>query len=231
MELPPNPGKNLIIEVDGKKYGRYPVKTHVITSNDKMADVVEKYAKEHLKPGDIVFIGERSVAISQGRSFEKDKIKPGKLACFLVKFVKKSPYGIGLGSPQTMQLAVEEVGPIRMLFAAFVAGIAKFLGFKGIFYKIAGPQAKAVDGAASYVIPPYNTHVTKAPLNPDKTAQEISDRIGTPVALVDVCDIGAWIVGKSGGIDKKFLVKILKDNPLGQSAQQTPIGILREMSD
>ncbi len=231
MELSPNAGKNLIIKVDNKKYARYPIKTHIITPNDKIADVVEKYAKEHLKPGDIVFIGERSVAISQGRTFEKDKIKPGKLARFLVRFVTKSPYGIGLGSPETMQLAVEEVGPVRMLFAAFVAGLAKCFGIKGTFYKIAGPQAKAVDGAASYVIPPYNTHVTKAPLKPDKIAQEISNRVGVPVAIVDACDIGAWIVGKSRGLNTELVIKSLKDNPLGQSNQQTPIGILRGVKE
>ncbi len=228
MELAPNPGKNLIIEVDGKKYARYPVKTHVLTSKDEISEVAENYVKKYLMPGDIIFFGERSVAVTQGRTYVKDQVKPCRLARFLVRFVTKSPYGIGLGSLETMQLAVEEVGAPRILLAAFFAALTRPFGIKGVFYLIAGPQAKAVDGAASYVIPPYNTHVTKAPLQPNKVAQKISDKIGVPVAIVDACDIGAWVVGASRGVDKKLIIKALKDNPLGQSTEQTPIGILRE---
>ncbi len=230
MTLSPNPGKNLTIEVNGKKYARFPVKTHLITEKDKdYSEVIKRYAGDYLEPGDIIFIGERSLASGQGRSYPKEKVKPGWTARFLVRFVTKSPYGIGLGSPETMQLAVEEVGAVRLFLAAFFAALTKPLGIKGIFYKIAGPQAKAVDGATDYAIPPYNTHVTKAPLYPKKTAEEISKRIGMPVAIVDVCDIGAWVVGESKGIDKKFIVKALKDNPLGQTTEQTPFGILREV--
>ncbi len=66
MELFPNPHKNLIIGADGKKYARYPIRTHVITPEDKdLAPLVEKYVKEHLKPGDVVFMGEK--AILKGR--------------------------------------------------------------------------------------------------------------------------------------------------------------------
>jgi F420-0:gamma-glutamyl ligase-like protein len=232
MELQSNPGKNLIVEINGKKYARYPVRTHLITEKDNdYAEIIKKYAKDYLEPGDIVFIGERSLASSQARSYPKAEVKPGRLARFLVRFVTKSPYGIGLGSPETMQLAVEEVGGMRMLLAAFFAALTKPFGVKGVFYKIAGPQAKAVDGAADYVIPPYNTYVSKAPLNPGKTAGEISGKIGFPVVIVDVCDIGGWVMGASRGVDKEFVVKALKDNPLGQTTEQTPFGILREIKE
>lgn len=232
MELQPNPSKNLIVEINGKKYARYPVRTHLITEKDNdYAEIIERYAKSYLEPGDIIFIGERSLASCQGRSYPKAKVKPTWLARFLVRFVTKSPYGIGLGSPETMQLAVEEVGGGRMLLAAFFAALTKPFGLKGVFYKIAGPQAKAVDGAADYVIPPYNTYVSKAPLNPEKTAREISEKIGFPVVIVDVCDLGGWVMGASRRVDKEFIVKALKDNPLGQTTEQTPFGILREIKE
>lgn len=231
MELSPNPGKNLIIDVNGRKYARYPLRTHVLGPSDNIVETVERYVKEYLQKGDTVFMGERSVAATQGRTYPIDQVKPSRLAFFLVKFVTKSPYGIGLGSPQTMQLAIEEVGIPRLLLAGFVALLTKPFGIKGLFYTIAGPQAKAIDGAASYVIPPYNTHVTKAPLHPYKVAQEVSDRIGAPFAIVDACDIGAWIVGVSRGVNKGAIIGALKDNPLGQSKEQTPIGILREVPD
>ena len=231
MELKPNPGKNLIIEVGGKKYARYPIKTHILTPKDDISEVVAKYAKEYLKPEDTVFIGERSVAVTQGRTYSKDQVKPCRLARFLVHFVTKSSYGIGLGSPETMQLAVEEVGVPRILFAALFSLLTKPLGIKGVFYLVAGPQARAVDGAASYVIPPYNTHVTKAPLHPNKVARTISEKVGLPVVIVDACDIGVWVVGASRGVNKKLIMKALKDNPLGQSREQTPVGILREVKN
>lgn len=231
MEIKPNPEKNLLIEVGDKKYARYPIKTHILTPKDDMPEVTEQYAKKYLEPGDIIFIGERSVAVTQGRTYVKDQVQPCALARFLVRFVTKSPYGIGLGSPQTMQLALEEVGVPRILLASLFAVLTKPLGIKGIFYLIAGPQAKAVDGAASYVIPPYNTHVTKAPLRPNKVAKTISEKLGFPVAIVDACDVGVWIVGKSKGINENLIKKALKDNPLGQSREQTPIGILREVKN
>jgi len=130
MEIKPNPGKNLIIEVEGKKFARYPIKTHLITEKDNdYVKIILEYAKDFLKEGDIVFIGEKSLAASQGRSYPKDKIKPGRLARFLVKFVTKSPYGIGLSSPETMQLAIEEVGALRIIIAAFFCGPYKTLWY------------------------------------------------------------------------------------------------------
>ena len=224
-----NSGKNLTIEIQGKKYARYPVRTHLIAFKEDIVQIVEKYAREHLLPGDVIFISEKCVAASQGRTYPLDKIKPGFLAKFLVHFVTKSPYGIGLGSPQTMQLAVEEVGIPRIILAALVAALTKPLGIKGMFYKVAGPQAKAIDGAVSYALPPFNANATKAPLKPTETAQRISERVGVPVAIVDACDLGAWVLGKSKGVDEKLLLEALRDNPLGQTDAQTPIGILREM--
>jgi len=229
MELSPNPGKNLIIEVDGRKFARYPVKTSIIKPGDNYSDIIEQYARPYIKQGDILFIGERSVAVSQGRTYEKDKVKPGRFARFMVRFVTKQSYGIGLGSPETMQMAVEEVGIPRMLFAALCAGVAKIFNIKGVFYMVAGTQARAVDGAADYVIPPYCNHVTKAPKDAPKLAQRMSDRFGVGVAIIDVCDIGGWVVGASRGVDKQLVLRALKDNPLGQTKEQTPIGILREI--
>ncbi|MFH1509649.1 MAG: coenzyme F420-0:L-glutamate ligase [Candidatus Nealsonbacteria bacterium] len=231
MDLIPNIGKNLIIEINGKKFARYPIKTHLITVKDNIIDLVEKYAKPHLKEEDILFMGEKAVAITQGRVYELDKIKPGRVAKFLVKFVTKSPYGIGLASSETMQLAVEEVGVLRILFATLAAALTKPFGIKGVFYRVAGPQARGVDGPVDYAIPPYNKQASKIPLKANNIAKEIKEKIGFPVAIVDACDIGAWIVGRSKGVDNKLLLSALKDNPLGQTNQQTPMGILREIKD
>ena len=230
MELNPNPGKNLIIEVDGKKFARYPVRTKLITPEDKNISLIAKeYVARHLLPKDIVFISEKAVSVTQGRSYPKKEIIASKMANFLSRFVTKTPIGIGLGSPETMQLAIEEVGLLRILLASFFGFLFKIFNIKGVFYVIAGSKARSIDGAVEYAIPPYNTYVSKGPLRANKVAEKISEELKTPVAIVDANDFGVNILGVSQGIDKKLVAKIIKDNPLGQSNEQTPIGIIREI--
>ena len=137
-----NPGKNLIRSVDGVDYMRIPVKTHLITNQDDSADVVVKYAKEQMQPGDILFCSEKSVACTQNRAIPMENIKPRKLAVTLSKYVTKTPAGIGLGIPETMEMALQECGTLRILFAAFCSVIGKILGKKGWFYIVAGPKAR-----------------------------------------------------------------------------------------
>ena len=105
-----NEGKNEIIEVDGVKYQRLAIRTHVITDQDDVCDVIEKYAKPHARPDDIVFMTEKAVACTQRRAIPMKDIHPRPLARFLCKFVLKTPYGIGLGIPETMEMALQECG-------------------------------------------------------------------------------------------------------------------------
>lgn len=231
-ELRANEGKEEIIVVDGVRYARYPIKTHVITDADKIPDVAETYAKDKLdklgEPGNILFISEKSVACSQKRAVPLDSINPSKLARLLSKFVYKSPYGIGLSMPETMEMALRECGKARILFAAFISAIGKVLGRRGWFYKVAGYRAESIDGPTPYTLPPYNKYVVLGPEDPDRVARETSKRIGYPVCVVDINDLAGRILGVSDdSMDKDLLVRILKDNPLGQSGQQTPMGIIR----
>ena len=251
MQLQPNNGKNLIIEVNGRKFKRYPVKTKLITPKDKsILPIIQEYAVKYIEQGDIIFISEKAVAITQGRSYPINEIKSSWLAKFLSKFVTKTPIGIGLGSPQTMQLAIEEVGVTIILLASFIGAFGKVLGIKGLFYIVAGHKARSIDGAVPYAIPPYNTYVSKGPLNADKIAEEtralilkeisarpstqnlsalVAEKIKIQVAIVDANDFGVNVLGASKDVDKKLVEKIIKDNPLGQSDEQTPIGIIREI--
>lgn len=225
-----NPGKKLIIEVDGQKYARHPVKTKLITPEDKdPAEIVAKYVRGIAKKGDIVFVSEKIIAIMQGRAKPVKEIRPSKMATWLSAHVYKNPAGIGLASPETMQLAIEEAGLWRILLAAFIAALTKPFGIKGLFYYIAGEQARGIDGPVPYAIPPYNTYASKSPLNPKEVAENISKKIGLPVAIVDANDLGVRVLGAAGGANKKLIAKAIRDNPLGQSSQSTPIGILRKI--
>ena len=234
MDLQPNNGKNLIIEVNGIKYARYPIKTKLITPEDyDISKIVEEYTLKYIQSGDIVFISEKAVAITQGRSYPINKVKTSFLARFLSKFVMKTPIGIGLGSGETMQLAIEEVGVFRILLASLIGAIGKLFGVKGLFYIVAGHKARSIDGAVPYAIPPYNTHISKGPLNADDVTKKVLEKLALSgvggVTIVDANDFGVNILGRTSGIDKKLIAKIIKDNPLGQSNEQTPMGIIREI--
>ncbi len=227
--LRPNPGKELFIEVEGSKYARYPLKTHIITKDDNIVDVCFQYASPFLKPGDLLFISEKIVAISQGRAFPIKDIKPSWLANVLVKFVHKSPYGIGLGSPWTMELAIREAGALRIIFASFAALLTKPFGIKGIFYKVAGNNINAIDGPCDYTLPPYNKYAKLGPQEPDKTALKIKNKIDNEVVIIDANDLGVNVLGKSSkNISDDFCQKVFKDNPLGQASEQTPLCIVRK---
>ena len=53
---------------------------------------------------------------------------------------------------------------------------------------------------------------------------------GMRVAIVDINDLEGQILGVSSkALDKHLYARILKDNPLGQDDQQTPMGILRKL--
>ena len=71
-----NPGKKLIRTVDGVDYQRIPIKTHLITKADKMEDVVCRYAKDQMQPGDILFISEKAVACTQSRAIPMETSSP-----------------------------------------------------------------------------------------------------------------------------------------------------------
>ena len=115
MEMPfqPNEGKNLEIDTDYGRYARYPVKTHVITKDDVLEDVLDKYVREYIQPGDTIIMSEKIVAISQGRAFPIEEIKVSRLAKILSHFVVKTNYGIGLGMPETMELCIR-ISPTRL---------------------------------------------------------------------------------------------------------------------
>ena len=224
--------KQPVIEYNNKKYLRIPVKTHVILREDNIIDVVKKYTEEVIKDNDIVFISEKAVAITQGRAFPLDEIKPRPLARFLSKYVTKTPVGIGLGIPETMEMALRECGVLKILFAAAVSFITKLFGRRGDFYRIAGYKASSIDGPTPNTLPPYNRYVVLGPNEPDEVAYEISESIKAEVAIVDMNDLGGSILGTSNkSMDRKMLLGVLRDNPLGQCSEQTPIGIIRLLQE
>ena len=122
----------------------------------------------HVRPGDLVVMAEKPIAASQGRSYALDEIHPTRLAKVLSKAVTKTPHGIGLGIPETMQLAIDEAGAPRIVAAAAVSAAGKVVGKRGLFYKVAGADVEAIDGPTWNTLPPHNTHAKLGPGRPGR---------------------------------------------------------------
>ncbi len=226
----PNEGKRLVIEVDGKKYARYPIKTRVVTDQDDIIEVIKDAVESHLSDDAVVVITEKIVAISQGRAFPVDQIKPSFWAKFVSKFVSKHSWGIGIGSPETMELAIREAGLWRILAAGLIAFPLRLIGIKGLFYVLVGKNVNAIDGPTPYTIPPYNRYAKLPPKDPENVAKQISTALsGAKVVIIDANDFGQRILGASNGVDRSLIRRTFTDNPLGQESQQTPIAIVKRV--
>lgn len=229
MNLPrANPGKKLEIVVNKKIYLRYPIKTSLVTSKDTIVTFINTYAKPLVQKGDVLVISERCLAIMQGRSYLIEDIHPSQIATVLSKFVSRHPGGIGLRSPWTMQLAIQEAGLPRILLAGIISAITRPFGIKGLFYQLVGNDINAIDGPCDYTLPPGNKSAKLGPKNPMSLAKEIGNQLGIEVVIIDANDYGVRLMGWTKEINKQLIKDVFKDNPLGQTNEQTPMAIVRE---
>jgi hypothetical protein len=221
-----NPRRQERITVRGVTYRRIPARTHVVTRQDDIVEVCERYTRETRRPGDVIFVSEKVCAITQGRGIPTSEIRVGWLAKLLWPRVRKVSYGVGLRSPYSMQCAIDECGGLRILTAAAIGGLTRAFGRRGDFYRIAGMQAATIDAAGTSPLQP--DCVVLGPKDPDGVAERIAKATGLAAAIVDVNDIGgSWVLGASGVADRGLIQDILRDNPLGQTDEQTPIGLIR----
>ncbi|HVO28564.1 MAG TPA: hypothetical protein VMT81_01095 [Candidatus Paceibacterota bacterium] len=233
-EFAANPGKQIDIEVDGVVYERLPVRTRLITLRDAdIFPIVEEYAGPYLKPGDLLFISEKALTITQGRVVDMGTIKPSPLARLLARNVS-TQYGssgfrgFGHGTALAMQLFIEEAGYLRVLFAAAVSAVTRPFGLRGAFYYLCGKRAKSIDCPMSFLILEYAHAAKLAPNDPDGAARRIRRALGCETVILDANYRGAFSLGRSArGISEKFIGKLFRDNPLGQSDEMTPFCIVR----
>lgn len=201
-----------------------PIRTHLLTHLDDPVEVVRRYVLPHAQPGDIVTIGETPVALMQGRFRHPSDIRPGWVAqrlCYL--FLPTSSLATACG----MQALVDVVGPVRVLFAFLVGAIAKVLGKPGVFYQLAGEQARLIDDVTG-TLPPYDQFIVLGPENPQQVVDQIQKETGLPAAVVDVNDLQAVkVLAMSNGVSLRFLEQALLRNPAGNADEQTPLVLIR----
>lgn len=231
MEFLPNPGKKLIVEVDDEKWARYPVKTHFITEKDSLETILEKYVLPYLEKGDIVVLGQKIISILQRRIIYKKDLKIGFWAKFLSKFAKKTQAGFSVGNPLKMQVAINLAGLPRILFAGIVGVVSKLFGISGNFYRMVGHQISQIDGFYGEAFPQYAKIGILGPKNCNELCQKLKNKYSFDFLIVDINDLGGNILGENKELKgkEKLILEILKNNPAGQSNQQTPILILRQL--
>ena len=216
--------------VEGRTFERVPIRTPVLMPGDDMAAVIREHAGPHARPGDTIVLSESAVSIMQGRARDWRTIKPGRLARWMSARVIKTPWGTGLRSPYAMQYAIELTGVPRMLLAGVAHLIGRLLRKKGWFYLVAGLNARMMDAEHTMGIAEFYEMCIPAPHDPPGTARTLKAATGYDIAICDINDINpAWCVASTLPNDRvRLLERSFDDNPLGQSDEQTPIGIWRE---
>ena len=248
-----NPDKqlDLVSEVDGGTWRRLPLQTELVARGDDIEALVrervERFAAE--LPADVVpdgapwyfVISEKIIAITQGRSWFTWEIKPRRSAKILSRFVTRTPAGIGLGDPTTMELAIREVGLPRVVAASAAGAAGKVIGKRGLFYEVVGANVRAIDGPTPYSAFPSNVSAKLPPKDPDAVSAKISAAIrgaDIPAALrdsflgtvvMDANDIGRNVLGSDVPTPNDRLEATFADNPLGQGRQRTPLAILVDL--
>jgi asparagine synthase (glutamine-hydrolysing) len=260
----PNPDKTLVLAGGG--WARFPLRIDLITPGDDLPAVAAArtaafFAGLPTLPAPArtvaeagrwyLFVSEKVVAVAQGRVYPVDEVHCGLLAKTLSRFVTRTPYGIGLGHPATMQLAIREVGLPRILLASAAGAAGKAVGRRGWFYWVAGPAARAIDGPTEYSAYPANVSAKLAPADPAGMARRISAAVraalaphgvlaaqgdGAPVTaaaalfggtvVIDANDLGQDILGHDTERPDAELVAAFADNPLGQAREQTPFAVV-----
>ena len=230
----PNKGRNLDAVAGGVRYLRLPIKTRLIQHGDDLFKLLAEYVAPHMVPGDMLFISEKIVCITQGRLISIKDVRVSALAQFLSKRVRNrvgTPEfrGLGHGTVPAMQLLIDEAGYARVLFAVIVAAITRPLGIKGAFYYLVGKQAKSIDCPMSWTLEPYTEYAKMAPLRPNEVARNIRDTFNAETVIVDANYRGTFSLGKSTrAISEKFVRELLHDNPAGQDSEMTPFFIIRK---
>lgn len=203
-----------------------PVKTRILTHEDDIIKAVKEYCVGKAGSNDVICVAESVVAITQGRFLDINDIKPKFAAKLLCKFF---PVKGSLSTRYAMQALMDAEGTKKVIYAFIIGSLSRLVGMHGVFYKMAGDQSRLIDDFSG-TMPPYDKYMVFGPENPSKVAEEIASAVGCyGAAVADVNDLKrADVLGVSAGVDKRWLSKILIDNPFGNGSEKTPIVIIKD---
>ncbi len=230
FEFKANEGKNVDIEVNGVTYMRHAIKTHFVKQGESYIDVFRQYVSPLYEEGDIVSSSEKIIALCQNRIVKREELPIGFWANFLSKFAGKTTAGIGVGEPIKMQYAISKCGLPKVIWASFAGGVCKLFGKRGVFYEIVGQDVSGLDGFYDHVWDEYRDIGIENPADPTGVCNEIHDKLGMSVMIVDANDLGQEVLGWSDDIrlTPEELHGLIRDNPCGQGRETTPIVLIRK---
>lgn len=232
MELTANENKRVNIEVDGRVYARYALRTHFVQEGEDYIELFRQYVLPYYQPGDICSSSEKIIALCQRRTIRREQIKVSGLAKFLSKFASHPDTGIGVGEAIKMQFAIDTVGVSKVLYAAAASAVTKLFGKKGVFYEIVGQEVSGLDGFYDHVWAEYRDLGILLPENPADVCNEVKEKLGITCMIVDANDFGQEILGYSSDITfpEDQLRALIADNPAGQEKQLTPFILIRPLN-
>ncbi len=230
MEFYANDGKKVQITVGERVFDRHAIKTRFVNLGDDYVELVREYALPLYRDGDILSCSEKIIALCQNRVVHAADVKPGLLARVLCRFVHKTKAGPGAGVPEKMQFAINHCGAWTVFWAAVRAGFDKLRGVKGTFYRITGPEVAGLDGFYGRDIAEYGAMGIRIPHDPDGVCNEVFEKTGVKMMVVDANALTQEVLGKADAIGEPIalLEAMIGDNPAGQEKQLTPFILIRE---
>ena len=207
------------------KFEIVPVPTRILTHHDDIVEAIVEYGGDKIGPDDVVCVAESVVAITQGGAKRSEDFKPGLLAKVLCRLF---PSKGSISGWHSMQALIDAEGGMRVLIAVICGFAAKCVGVSGVFYRMAGEQARLIDDVTG-TMPPYDKHIVYGPHNPSKVAEEIASGTGAfGAAVADVNDLKrSCVLGVSKGVNADEVAQILIDNPFGNGSQKTPVVVIK----
>lgn len=201
-----------------------PVRTHLLGVLDDPLEVLERYTGNLVQPGDVLTIGETPLAVMQGRYHHPSTVEPSMLARLLCRgFHPTSSLATACG----LQTLIDIVGPARVLGAWLAGSALKPLQIKGVFYRLAGEQARLIDDVTG-TTPPYDQTLVLGPDSPEAFCNRMAAALGIAIAVVDVNDLGrVKVLAASRGCDEELLQRALRPNPAGNANERTPLVLVR----
>ena len=216
-----------------RTFARHAIQTHFVRPGESYIDLINTYVKPLYQPGDILSSSEKVIALCQNRVVTEAECRPGFWAKLLSRFVHQTSAGPGMGLPVKMQFAINICGLPKVLWAALRAAVDKLRGIRGTFYRILGVEVSGLDGFYGEDIPEYAHMGVRVPENPSGVCDEVYEKTGVAMIIVDANDLNVELLGKASIIreTEEDLRAMVADNPAGQSTQMTPFILIREVKE
>jgi len=201
-----------------------PIKTHILGSLDDPIEILKSYMPQDHLPTDILTIGETPLAIMQGRYIDYRNINPTIISRLICKGFHPTS---SLATAAGMQILINISRPTRVIISWLIGGIFKFFGIRGMFYRLAGEQARLIDDITG-TTPPYDKSIVLGPKDSNIFCIEAAKKLNINIAVVDVNDLGkVKILSTNNDNNDEIIKRALASNPAGNANQHTPLVLIR----